>query len=145
MTLSRIAAVIVIAGLVVSAGCGDSANVATVSGTVTLDGAPATEGSITFAPADGLGPSAGAMIKDGKYEVTAAAKMPPGKKIVTIQVSTKTGRKVESGPPAPPGTLVDEIKTYPKPGGTPDLQSAELVPGPNTADFQLVSGARAAR
>ena len=123
-------------------GCGGSSDVATVSGMVTLDGVPAMEGSINFAPADGQGPTVGTSIRDGKYEITTKDKMPPGKKVVTIIVTTKTGRQVEAGPPAPKGTMVNEIKVYPQPGGPADLQSTTLVVGENTSDFKLVSGAR---
>src|SRR5437660_1614514 len=61
-------------------GCGDKR--VPVKGTVTLDGKPVAEGSITFQPADGVGPGTGGKIKDGHYELTGPAAAVPGNKKV---------------------------------------------------------------
>jgi hypothetical protein len=68
----------VAASLLVFAGCGNSTS---VSGHVNFDGKAVGNGSITFLPADGLGPVAGGPINDGQYEIAVLA---PGKKIVQI-------------------------------------------------------------
>lgn len=81
MTLS--AKLLVAAGagvLLVAAGCGGSS--AVVSGQVTYDGQPVENGAITFQPADGRGPSTGAQITGGRYQVRD---VPPGPKIAQIE------------------------------------------------------------
>jgi hypothetical protein len=101
------------AGLIFSiAGCGNG-NLATVEGNVTVGGKPADDGTITFNPADGQGPSAGTAIKNGKYQFTGSKGLPPGAKNVEITVTLKTGRQVPSGAfGAPAGTMLDETKSF---------------------------------
>jgi hypothetical protein len=63
-----------------AAGCGrPSAN---LSGEVTYDGRPVESGTITFLPADGKGPTAGATVTDGRY---AVRRVVPGPKTVTVR------------------------------------------------------------
>jgi hypothetical protein len=62
------------------AGCGPS--LASVSGEVTYEGQPVTNGSITFAPADGKGQVTGATIANGRFTVE---KVPPGPKVVKVE------------------------------------------------------------
>jgi hypothetical protein len=52
-----------------------------VTGSVTYDGRPVQNGAITFYPADGQGPSAGATVMGGQYRVEG---IPPGKKMVQV-------------------------------------------------------------
>ena len=80
-----VAVFFVTAGLI--AGCGGTPE-GDVSGTVIYDGKPIEQGSISFIPADGNGPSAGGGIKDGKY---SASKVPVGMAKIKI-----TGAKVTS-------------------------------------------------
>lgn len=94
-------------------GCQRSTGV-TVTGTVTFNGQPVPDGSITFSPADGKGPSAGGKIENGKYTVSD---VPPGEKIVTVVGGDKiefpktsdemekmamSGQKPQSGMQIPP-------------------------------------------
>jgi len=64
--------------LLAVAGCGGST---AVSGSVSYEGEPVENGSITFVPADGIGPSSGSTITGGRYRVDDMA---PGEKIVQI-------------------------------------------------------------
>src|SRR5437879_5066081 len=107
---SCFAAVLVLGLLSISAGCGDGK--VRVRGMVTFDGKPVDRGVISFDPADGRGPNTGGEIADGRFDLTGPAEAAPGKKIVRIRAFRPSGRKIESGPPAPPGTLVDEIEAY---------------------------------
>ena len=87
------------AALLAVAGCGGSKS-AEVTGTVTVDGqTPPTGSSITFVPADGKSPSAGALIEDGKY---TAKDVPVGTAKVEIRVPKLSGRpkKEQAGPGA---------------------------------------------
>lgn len=113
--LSRFAALIaVILIVVVVAGCGSEGK-ADVSGRVTLDGEPLAGGLIVFEPADRHGAPAGGTISDGNYLLNGAAGVPPGEKVVRITGVFKTGRRIEVGPPTPPGTMTDEVQEIPIP------------------------------
>ncbi len=98
------------AGLVLLCGCGSG--LVTVEGQVTWEGQPIEQGAIVFEPADGQGPSAGGKIQNGQYRLAGDSAMQPGEKIVRITATRKTGRKIEVGPPAPPGTFEEEIESY---------------------------------
>jgi hypothetical protein len=89
-------------------GCGSVKT--TIKGRVTWEGNPIETGSISFEPEDRQGPSTGGLIQNGQYEVGSDANVQPGKKVVRIQGSAKTGNQIEAGPPLPPGTMVDEVK-----------------------------------
>ena len=89
-------------------GCGSSDRIP-INGVVTLNGKPLSEGSISLEPVDGVGPTAGGKITDGKYALTDEAAPLAGKKTVRISGAFKTGRRIPAGPPLPPGTMVDEI------------------------------------
>jgi hypothetical protein len=65
--------------MVLAAGCSEPA--AIVSGAVTYDGQPVGRGSITFTPADGIGPVVGGPITGGRYSVTG---LQPGRKVVQV-------------------------------------------------------------
>ncbi len=64
--------------IVLAAGCGDS-NV--VRGRVTYEGRDVAKGAISFVPADGKGPTIGATIADGRYQIRGAT---PGYKTAQI-------------------------------------------------------------
>lgn len=91
-------------------GCGGQGT--TVEGNVTFDGQPVEKGSITLEPADGLGPAAGGTITSGKYRLDSMSGLVPGEKIVRISAVRSTGKKIEAGPPEPPGTKVDEVQQF---------------------------------
>ncbi len=78
--LARLGALVLALCLV--PGCGKPSS---VSGRVTYEGENVADGTITFLPADGKGPSAGGKITDGRYTVSPIT---PGRKLVQI-VSVK--------------------------------------------------------
>jgi hypothetical protein len=141
----RLAAVLLLGFLSSSFGCGDGK--VRVQGTVTFDGKPVERGVISFDPADGRGPNTGGKIASGRFELSGLAAATPGKKIVRIRASRPTGRKIESGPPAPPGTLVDELEAYiPAHYNENSTLTAELVPGKvNEVAFNLLPPKRPPR
>lgn len=73
-----------------------------VSGQVTLDGNPVENGTISFLPADGIGPSAADLITDGRYTVEAS----PGPKRVEIHGYKTLGQK-RYDPTDPKSPMVD--------------------------------------
>jgi hypothetical protein len=94
-----------LAGLLAAlAGCAGD-NMADVSGTVTVDGTPAERGSVTFIPADGKSPTAGAEIKGGKY----AARVPLGTSKVQVRVPKVAGKKkLYNTPDSPVQEVLEE-------------------------------------
>jgi hypothetical protein len=89
-------------------------------------------GSIVFEPLDGRSRTAGGMITAGAYALVGRSRVPTGEHRVHVLAIEATGRKVESGPPEPPGTFVDETVSF--------SQSfpATVPPGPPaTLDFKL--------
>lgn len=119
--------------LLLATGCSRGVN---VEGEVTFDGQPVESGSIVFEPADGQGPSFGGSIESGRYAVSGQS---AGSMIVRIRAVRKTGRQVESGPPDPPGTMVDEVEAYiPAVYNSQSTLTREVAPrGTTRHDFQL--------
>ena len=114
-------------------GCGSS-NRAGVTGLVTLDGKPLEGGVIGFFPAKGnKGPTAGAVITNGRYEINAAKGVPVGANRVNIKSMQKTGRKI----PGPRGET-DELANVVPPGyNTDSTLVCDIQPGSNELNFEL--------
>lgn len=130
---------LVVAALLPCLGCGAS-HLAVVQGNVTFDGQPVEQGSITFEPADGVGPVTGGTIQNGKYRLDAEGGMEPGKKIVRIRAVRATGRKIEAGPPSPPGTMVDELSPFiPAIYDEKSTLTVQVAAGEVTQHFELLS------
>lgn len=121
--------------LLASAGCGRG-HVA-VSGQVLVDGQPMEEGSISFRPADGKGPSLGGAIEMGRYHVVLKASNAAGEKLVSITGIQRTGRRIPAGPPEPPGAMVDEILIVEF--GQKSELTCLLAPGSNRQNFDLTA------
>lgn len=121
--------------LLLAAGCGRSAS---IEGKVTFDGQPVENGTIAFEPADGQGATIGGGIEGGRYAVSGQS---GGKKVVRIRASRKTGRQIETGPPAPPGTMVDEVESYiPAIYNSQSTLTCEVAAGGvSRHDFELTS------
>lgn len=124
-------------GLAACSGCGSG--LTTVQGSISFDGEPVQEGSIAFEPLDGRGPVAGGAIQNGKYNLRCDSAVMPGTKKVRIIGVRKTGRKIEVGPPAPPGMMVDEVEHYiPNIYGPESTLTCEFVSGKvNQHNFDL--------
>ena len=110
----------------------------TIEGAVSFDGHPIESGSIVFEPADGKGASTGATIADGRYSLNNQEGIAAAKKVVRITGVRKTGRKIEAGPPSPPGTLVDEVERYiPAIYNKKSTLTCEIAAGANELNFDL--------
>jgi len=111
-----------------------------VYGTVKLDGTPIPEGTVSFIPGPATkGPTAGAPIAKGAYNISRSGPA-IGKYRIEIKAMRKTGKKVEAGTPAPPGTMMDEIEQYiPAKYNTKSELVFEFKRGNNKADFDLTS------
>jgi len=112
--------------LMLLAGCGSGRF--PVTGEVTFDGKPVEEGTISFEPADGKGPTTGGKIVGGKYEFKGNAAPLPGKKTVRIFAARKTGRQV-AVKYTTPKQMVDEIERY-----IPDIYNTKTTLSCEVAD-----------
>jgi hypothetical protein len=70
-------------------GCSDGPQWGTAEGRVTFDGKPVERGDVRFVPIDGLTPTSGGQIKDGKY----TAKVPVGTMRVEITAPKVIGKR----------------------------------------------------
>jgi hypothetical protein len=135
------------AALLLFAGCGSSTTTS-ASGRVTYEMKPVENGAISFLPADGHGPTAGAQIVDGQYEIRS---LMPGKKIVQIVAEKKSNGPVSHDERA------RQASDNAKRGGTsPSAEQAAEIPadaegnnrqievksGSQTLDFDLKPKAR---
>ena len=121
-------------------GCGKTGpERSTVSGTVSYGGEPVEQGVIVFTPVDAKsGQAVGGNIVNGKYEIAGGKGPFPGSYLVKIEASRKTGRQVQAGNPAPPGTMIDEVKPFiPAKYNSQTTLNAEIGPGKNSKDFDL--------
>jgi hypothetical protein len=86
LTLFMIAALL-------TAGCARGPERASVTGEVRVGGELLESGSITFVPLGGNGPTAGAPIVKGRYEVGRERGVIVGKNRVEVRGDRKTGRR----------------------------------------------------
>jgi hypothetical protein len=112
------------------AGCGGGDQTGEVSGIVTYDGKPVESGGITFSPEKG--PTAGGVIKDGKYTATVAV----GPAKVSITGSKIVGeKKAYNTPNSPVGTISAE--SLPAKYNKATQLRYDVQPGAQTKDFDL--------
>lgn len=120
-------------------GCGSSVktDLGQVQGTVTLDGSPLANAQVVFSP-DGGRPSTGVTDDAGKYTLTyirdtKGAKI--GKHSVRIESVPPPSEPTAENPEGV-GAFVEKI---PAKYNAETQLTAEVKPGENTCDFQLVS------
>jgi hypothetical protein len=127
--------VLALLAVVLVASCDNGPPSGEVSGRVSYDGKPLDNGSITFFPTDGKSPTAGGLIKDGKY---AVLKVSVGKYKVTISGSQIVGQKKLYNTPNSPTA---PITVDPLPEKYKDWNKTELTldvkPGPNEKNWDL--------
>lgn len=123
-------------------GCGgasDSLDRKEVTGTITLNGQPLNDGRIQFTPVSAAaGTVAAAEIKDGKYQIPAAAGPVPGEyKVMIFSSGPAPAAVVEAMPgDAPPPPLAPEL-IPPEYNATSTLKAEVKSSGPNTFDFDV--------
>lgn len=122
-----------LSALLISSGCGSSNGLTAVSGTVIYEGQPVQKGSINFLPVNGNGPTAAAVVTDGKYSVKAA----PGKKRIQIERFIVIGqRRYNTDDPKSPMIDIQE-QTLPARYNTKTELTCEITPSVRTYDFTL--------
>lgn len=87
------------AGLTLAAcGCGPADDRLRIQGGVQLDGAPLDRGKIRFTPEDGSGArAAGAVIRDGEFDVPRDKGLPPGRYRIEITSPDRSGEMINVG------------------------------------------------
>jgi hypothetical protein len=117
-------------------GCGRRDVLMDISGTVTCDGQPVQKGTISLLPVNGRGPTAAAIIANGRYAMKAV----PGMKQVKIESFKITGRQPykpqEPQHPAPP--MIDvQVQMLPERYNTKTELVRDIVPGVRIYNFTL--------
>ena len=121
-----------IAACLCLAGCGRNGPIE-ISGAVAYVGQPIRKGAIDFLPADGNGPTAAAIIADGRYSL----KVMPGKKRVRIEASKVIGQR-RHHPNDPTSRMVDvEQQILPERYNAKSELVCEITAGTRVYDFPL--------
>jgi len=133
------------AALVTVSGCGEVQKVASVSGVVTLNGKRLANASVTFSPIakegsiDAGDGSAGKTNANGEYTLTTSRGVPGamvGKHRVRISLMAQQVGTGDERPPRGGWPVKDQIPA--RYNGETTL-TFDVVPGPNQADFSLIS------
>ena len=122
-------------------GCGGSSN--RISGSVAFDGRPVADGSITFIPEDGKGPTDGSPIREGRYQIKGIT---PGRKMVQI-ARAKKGNVFHSreeivqaaktrSQRGPAGSVMEQADEIP-PNAEGNNRVVEVQPGQTELNFDL--------
>ncbi|HEY3962940.1 MAG TPA: hypothetical protein VGM05_00155 [Planctomycetaceae bacterium] len=119
--------------LLIGIGCGGGPPTGDVEGTVTFEGAPIEQGSITFLPEDGKGPSAGGTISAGRYR---APKVPVGTAKVSITGAKSIEKKRMYNDPNAP-LVQTSVEMLPEKYHKTTTLRYDVVPGEQTKDFHL--------
>lgn len=114
-------------------GCGRRDGLTEITGAVTYDGQPVQKGTISLLPADGQGPTAAAIIANGKYSV----KIAPGTKKVKIEGFKVTGQE-RYKPNDPTSPMVDiQVQILPERYNAKSELTRDIASGAGTLDFAL--------
>jgi hypothetical protein len=128
-------------------GCGGaSSQRAVVNGSVKFDGQPVETGMIALLPIEGtVGPSSGAEIKKGQYNIPKDRGPIPGKYRIEITATRSAGTIEVKGVEGATGGLsgsgtVNQIEMFiPDIYNTKSTLVEELKPGSNQKNFELKS------
>lgn len=128
-----------LAAVVWLAGCGGNDQVA-VRGSVSLDGKPVANGMIHFNPADTKARNAGALVKNGAYEIPAERGPVPGAYSVAVYWPEPTGKKIPNPDPYGEQKWIDDARELmPAKFNTQTTLSADFRGGENVVNFDLTS------
>lgn len=128
---------------VLGCGGGESIERGSVQGKVTVNGEPLEKGQISFVPFDtSIGPSSGAEIVNGEYEISEEKGPAPGRYQVQIKAFRGTGKMVWDGMGEennPDKNMVEDMTQYiPKEYNATSKLEAEIAGGEdNEKDFDL--------
>lgn len=133
-----------LAFLLLMLGCARGPERASVRGQVLVGGQPLESGSINFTLAGGNGPTAGAAITNGAYEIALERGALVGKNRVEVRGNRKTGRRMRH--PFNADEQIDElVEAVPREFNDQSKLEREINPGDNELDFDLPSTAKTTR
>lgn len=103
-------------------GCGSRSDLVSVTGTVLVDGAPATSGTVSFVPEDGMGNSATGIIDESGQFVMSTHEVGDGVEPGTYKVGisiwkTPAGGDEATGQLIPPTPLLPQEYMNPQESG----------------------------
>lgn len=127
--------------LVFAAGCGRNTGKVSIGGDVSYDGQPVASGTIIFTPVEGTqGPSTGAGIEGGRYQVPAQkGPLAGGRYKVEITALRKTGKALPNMFD-PNGQPLEDVEQFvPECYNTRSKLMVTVTAGANKADFSLFS------
>ncbi len=128
-----------VAASIVSTSCSKSGpESAEVSGVVRLDGQPIEEGSIQFIPVEGTtGPSAGGVIKNGKYHIDRKGGVIVGKNRVELRAFKESASLIQD-PTAAQGVMTKvRVPAFPPEYNDQSMLIRDITAGSNTIDFDV--------
>lgn len=138
--------VVLIASSMLGCGGGNSLERASVKGSVTFDGKPVEKGLIAFLPSgETKGPSSGAEIINGEYEIPKDTGPTPGTYSVEVTANRVVGKTEVQGVAGSQGGLsgaqtADVLEMYiPAKYNTKTTLEAVVESGENEQDFDLDS------
>lgn len=121
-------------------GCGssDPLNRKAVAGKVTVDGVPVPNGSISFEPLSAGRVGSGAVISSGKYSISKADGLPPGKYLVRITGDDGANFAVSAGKMPGEEIMPSKKELVPASWNANSKEEIEVKPdGPTTFDFPI--------
>ena len=124
----------------VCTGCGssDGLNRKAVSGKVTVDGVAVPNGSVSFEPLSSGGVGSGAVITNGKYSISKADGLPPGKYLVRITGDDGANFGVSAGKMPGDEEMPAKKQLVPANWNSDSKQEIEVKQdGPATFDFAI--------
>ena len=126
--------------VLLAAGSAKGPERATVSGEVRVGGQLLESGSINFVPVGGGGPTAGAAISNGRYEIARDRGVIVGKNRVEVRGNRKTGRRVRH--PFNYDEQIDElVEAVPREFNEGSTLERDVLSSNNEFNFDLPSTA----
>ncbi len=124
-----------LAGFALAAcGCGGGEPVSRVSGEVLCDGQPVPTGMVAFEPAKTQAPPCSLPIRDGRYEVTAEARLKPGAYLVRITAADTS--QTSQAAPLGPNDRATFVSLLGPGWNVQSRMTVDLKPGKNAVTFR---------
>lgn len=132
--MNRYVAILLVCAFAWMSGCSGN-GLQDIKGQVTVNGVPVKDGSISFLPPDGKGPTARAIIIEGQY----SCKVSPGTKRMEINGFKVVGRR--RADPRDMSTPIIDVKEEIVPAryNTATTLTCDVKSGKYTYDFELQS------
>lgn len=129
---------VIVSWVIALAGCSGEVKTAPVSGTVRIDGVAVEKGAIQFIPIDGnSGPSAGEVIANGQYKISAERGAAIGRNRVELRAFKKSGREMQDATKPTGSVSAEWVPAIPPQYNTDSTLVRDIKPGDNRIDFDI--------